>query len=102
MKNAWPSSVIVASTSTGLICRVPGRGRPRPYSNLEPSLLLRDAHGLQPVARVELLDRRGEVVADGPLGEKQALGHLGDAGSVGRGDEHLGLPLRERAVALRQ
>src|SRR5215216_1273716 len=68
---------------------------PRSY----PAPRAGDGPGLDSVAGAGLADRRREVVAHGALGEVQALGDLGDRGTIRARLEHLALARGERALA---
>jgi hypothetical protein len=50
----------------------------RSRSRLEPAALLGEPHRLAPVAGIELLHHRGEVVANGARREVEGSGELGD------------------------
>src|SRR5258706_938237 len=78
-------------------CRCSGLG-----ARGEPALLLGDARRLDPVLRVELLNRHREIIAYGPLREEQRRGDIGDAGAVRGGGQHHALALGERIHALAQ
>src|ERR671916_120376 len=68
--------------------------------SLEPALLLGQAGGLHAVARPELLDRGGEVVAHGALREGEGGRDVANRRPVGGGREHVALPLRQGVAAL--
>ncbi|MFD8307458.1 ATP-binding cassette domain-containing protein [Streptomyces sp. NPDC059690] len=61
-----------------------GGWAPVPARRSEPALALRDADGVDAVARPGLAGDGRHVVAHGPVGQVQASGDLGDGGSLRR------------------
>ena len=61
-----------------------GSWTPVPARRSEPALALRDADGVDAVARPGLAGDGRHVVAHGPVGQVQASGDLGDGGSLRR------------------
>jgi ATP-binding cassette subfamily C protein len=61
-----------------------GSWAPVPARRSEPALALRDADGVDAVARPGLAGDGRHVVAHGPVGQVQASGDLGDGGSLRR------------------
>ncbi|MBD0747091.1 ABC transporter ATP-binding protein [Streptomyces sp. CBMA152] len=55
----------------------------RELTGLHPSLALRDADGVHPVARSGLPGDRRHVVAHGPVGQMEAVRDVGDRGPLG-------------------
>src|SRR5262249_55579514 len=101
---SWTPTPTWSRSSTS---RPPGRRGSRPTppgrcstEGLQPALLPRDPHRLGPVAHRQLLDSRGEVVADRALGEVEGLGEFGVGGAVGGGAQHLAFAIGEGVGAL--
>src|SRR5262245_22446977 len=57
----------------------------------QPALLLGAACRFQPIVSVQLMDRGGEVIADGALRQRQPCCDVGDAGAIQRGRQHITL-----------
>src|SRR5918995_6456756 len=92
-----------AASSTCRAAILPGRLHSEARrSRLQPPFSFGETRCLHPVARPELLDRGGEVVAHGAFGEVELGRYVLDGRPVRRGGEHLALAPGERGLALAQ
>ncbi len=64
----------------------------------DPAVPLRDVDGVRPAPRVQLVGDHGEVVADGPLGQRQPVRRLAHRAPLGHETQHLGLARGQRGV----